>query len=162
MFKNKVLKAHQQRIYGPEKSPSTGSCGSSCSDSKTEQQCTHTMYTTLSVPCETTSTVENEASSLFGVHEEFMKKQVKQAEVYKKIRQQLPREISSKRKVMDDCIDQDKEPEGDTSMEKKLCLESETKRGPRTVSSYEKNQRRKLKKKRRRDNLKSIVSSDAT
>ena len=91
---------------------------------------------------------EAEGTSIHTQHENFLQKQIKLASRYKERQAQLPRAVSSKRKEADK-EELDSRKKVKRSSEETLADEQGASKGPRMVSSAEKNRRRKLKKKKR-------------
>ena len=150
VFRAKVLEAHLERL-GQGDGPAEGDSGSSASGSEVGDEFSH-VEGTNSPPVlsdEGANYGEVEDVSIHTQHEEFLQRQIELATRHKESRTHLPRAVSSKRKANDD------KEELESSKKMKLAVstfdESEQglQKGPRTVSSAEKNRRRKLKKKKR-------------
>ena len=90
---------------------------------------------------------EPEGISIHAQHDNFLQKQIELASRHKECQAQLPRAMSSKRGVAGEELDSSKKVK--RSSEEALVDEQGPSKGPRTVSSAEKNRRRKLKKKKR-------------
>ena len=170
MFKAKVLESHFERLYG-----STVDNNDSTSEGDAEtggEESQHSYHPHYPGPVHVVSVdtvqlakggTDNsgtiEEVSFHEQHEHFMQKQIRLAARYMDKREQLPQTVSSKRGSTDERESKSTD-DADISESKRVKMSSEmeavcekgqqmVQKGPRTVTSAEKNRRRKLKKKKR-------------
>ena len=166
-----MLESHSERLYGSTVDNNDSSSSTSEGDAETSgeesQRSYHPHYpgTLVSVhPVElakggTDNSRTIEEFSFHEQHEHFMQKQIRLAARHMDKRDQLPQTVSSKKRSTDERESKSTD-DADISESKRVKLSSEMEavcekgqqilqKGPRTVTSAEKNRLRKLKKKKR-------------
>lgn len=159
VFRAKVLEAHFIERLGQGDGPTEGDSGSSASSSEVDDEFSHVEGTNnppTVLSDEGANYREVEGVSIHTQHEDFLQKQIELATRHKESRTHLPRAVSSKRKVNNDKeeLDSNKKMKLTSAVSTFDDSEQGLQKGPRTVSSAEKNRRRKLKKKKRSQELK--------
>ena len=148
VFKSKVIKSLQQAYSGGTQSGDSDGVEQTGMSPPTQEQPAGSQRL-QSGRERSTSEDEYGVRDIFKDHETFLRKQMKLAEQYLEKTQQFPA-ISSKHLVAQG-------PDSDDSggVTKKLALEG---KGPRTVPSCVKNRKRKLKRKKAKERVKSADS----
>ena len=142
VFKEKVIEAHHDRLYGTDSHASSSSDDSDHKmplDSPASKQ-EHCDYYE--------SSNEETSKSLHEVHQTFIKEQLKQAQSYNQSRTRLPQTVSSKRPLEGTAGKDRAAPPEKCAL---LTDGSETGKGQRVVPSKEKNRRRKEKRRRAKE-----------
>ena len=156
MFKDKVLEAHHERLYGNVEDHSS-------SDQESDSN-NPGYHVSKHIQSDSSTYLAHEESvSLHSVHKTFLKRQIKQSAKYHHSMRELPQTVSSKRKLDASLTEADIAAPSNKSFRRseKSSDESSLVRGQRMVSVQEKNKRRKEKKKRAREK-KSMVTSEQT
>ena len=149
VFKSKVIKSLRQAYSGGTQSGDSDSVEQTSKSLPTQEQAAGSQRPQSG--CERlTSEDEYGVRDIFKDHETFLRKQMKLAEQYLEKTHQFPA-ISSKHLVAERSDSDDSSEE----VTKKLALEG---KGPRTVPSCVKNRKRKLKRKKAKERVKSADS----
>ena len=142
MFKEKVIEAHCDRLYGTSSHTS-----SSSDDSDNEVSLESPASKQEQCDCDGFSNEET-SKSLHEVHQRFIREQLKQAQRYHQSRTELPQTVSSKRPLEETVGSDPAAPPEKCAL---LTNESETGKGQRVVPNKEKNRRRKEKKRKAKE-----------